>query len=58
MCLTRKTITGSTSLTINNNFTILDTSCYDTLQSGIATFEGCALCYFIARRQLMIVQIL
>ena len=56
MSLIRKTITSGTSLTLNNNITILDTSCYETLQGGIATLKGCTLCYFIARRERMIVQ--
>ena len=56
MCLIRKTITSGTGLTLNDNITMLNTSRNETLQGGIATLEGCALCYFIARRQRMIVQ--
>ena len=56
MCLIGKTITSGTCLTLNDNITMLNTSCNETLQSGIATLEGRALCYFIARRQRMIVQ--
>ena len=56
MCLIRKTITSGTSLTLNDNITILNTSRNKTLQGGLTTLEGRTLCYFIARRQRMIVQ--
>ena len=56
MRLIRKSITSGTGLTINNDITILNTSRNETLQGGIATLEGRSLCYFIARRQRMIMQ--
>ena len=56
MSLVRKTITGGTSLTLNDNITILNTCRNETLQGSITTLESYALCYFIARRKRMIVQ--
>ena len=56
MSLVRQTITSGTGLTLNHDITMLHTSRNKALQGGIATLEGRPLCYFIARRQRMIVQ--